>query len=188
MRVRLSVLLAGVLALLGVLVPASDASAAPRAYPVTICATLSVSTTTPLVGQSIQVSGRNFDPNATIKLELQSKPWPLGSVKSDARGSFDTSVKLPAGVTGGHLIVAVGGNTVHPSECPADPAQLLNIHAAGAGSSNGAGNGVGGNGGGTAFTGVDVLLLVLIAAVLLAAGVALSVSGRRRRQRIEWYS
>lgn len=187
MRARLSLIFAAVLALLGFVVPATSAAAAPVAYPVTICATLSVSTTTPLVGASITVAGVNFDPNATIKIELESKPWLLATVKSDAQGSFTVTVKLPAGVLGAHLIVAIGGNTQGQASCPADPSQLLHIQGVGGGQTGGGGTG-GTNGSGTAFTGIDVLLLVLLAAALLGVGVAINRSGKRRKNaEAEWY-
>jgi hypothetical protein len=185
MRARLSLLVAVAFALLGLVVPATSAGAAPVAYPATLCPTLSVSTTMPLVGATITVSGVNFDPNATIKLELESKPWLLATVKSDAQGAFTVNVKLPAGVFGSHLIVAVGGTTQRGPGCPVDPSQLLHIQNPGTSGGNGGGNG---NGGGTAFTGVDVLLLVLLAAVLLSVGVAINRSGKRRKQtEAEWY-
>lgn len=188
MRARLSLIFAAALALLGFVVPATSADAAPVAYPVTICATLSVSTTTPLVGASITVSGVNFDPNATIKLELETKPWLLATVKSNALGSFTVTVKLPAGVFGAHLIVAIGGNTQSGASCPADPSVLLHIQNPGAGGGQGGGGTGSGNGGGTALTGVDVLLLVLLAAVLLTVGVAINRSGKRRKlAEAEWY-
>lgn len=183
MRARLSMIFAAALALLGLVVPATSAGAAPVAYPVTICATLSVSTTTPLAGASIVVAGVNFDPNATIKLELESKPWLLATVKSNAQGAFIVTVKLPAGVVGAHLIVAIGGNTGSGASCPADPSQQLHIQGVGGG------GGTSNNGGGTAFTGVDVLLLVLLAGMLLAAGVAINRGGKRRKlaEAAEWY-
>ena len=187
MRARLSLIFAAMLALLGFVVPATSADAAPVGYPVTICATLSVSTTTPLAGASITVSGVNFDPNATIKLELEAKPWLLATVKSNAQGGFTVTVKLPAGVVGAHLIVAIGGNTQSGASCPADPSQLLHIQGLGGGGQTG-GGGTGSNGGGTAFTGVDVLLLVLLAAALLTVGVAVNRSGKRRKHaEAEWY-
>lgn len=181
MKLRVSWVLALVAMLLGlVAVPATAADAQPVAYPPTICPTLSISTTTPLPGSSMTVSGTNFTPNATIKLELHSPTYVLATVKSSAQGTFTTSVKLPAGVTGNHEITAVGGGAT--ATCPVDPVQILKITPP-----VGPGGGTSGNGGGTAFTGVDVLLLVLVAAALLASGVAIN-RGAKRRKQAEWYA
>lgn len=188
-----ALLTAFVAVLFGVLIPATAASAQPHAYPPTICPTVAVSTTTPLEGQSITVSGVNFAPHTKLTLELHTQTYDLGTVTTDAQGTFTTTVKLPAGVSGSHLIVAVGGNI---TSCPADPSAHLDIQGTGQpsgtstssqGAGVGGGSGHGGNGGGTAFTGVDILLLVLIAAGLLGAGVALVRSGKRRKQ-VEWYA
>lgn len=149
--------------------------AAPAgAYPATICATLEVSTTNPLAGATITVSGSNFDPDATVKLVLHSQTYQLGSAKSDAQGSFAKDVKLPAGVTGHHYIEAMGGTTDQPSGCPAEPMQPLDIQSSG-------GNGIPAGNGGTAFTGLDILALIAAAVVLLGGGVLVNRSGKRRR-------
>src|SRR4051794_12501960 len=108
---KLRAILALIVAMTGLALagPAAGAAAAPVAYPPTICPTLSVSTTTPLVGEQITVSGINFNPNAHIRIELHTTVYVLANVVSDAAGGFTTKVRLPAGVTGNHLIIAVGG-------------------------------------------------------------------------------
>jgi hypothetical protein len=153
------------------------------AYPPTICPTLSVSTTNPLPGQTIAVTGTNFEPQASVKLELRSPVRVLKTVKSDGSGSFATSVKLPAGVTGKHTLVAVGGGSTGGAGCGIDPFQTLNIQNNGGGNSSAStGTSTGTNGGGgTAFTGLDVLALIAAAVVLVGAGVMLNVSGKRRK-------
>lgn len=173
MRLRSLLVLPLAVVALGAVLLAGPAAPA-GAYPATICATLEVSTTNPLVGATITVSGSNFDPNATIKLVLHSQTYQLGSTKSDSLGSFTKDVKLPTGVTGHHLIEAIGGTSDEPSGCPADPIQALDIQ------SNG-GSGVPAGNGGTAFTGLDILALIAAAVVLLGGGVLINRGGKRRR-------
>jgi hypothetical protein len=172
MRLRTFLALALASACLIVAGPAAQAVA----YPPTICPTIAVSTTTPLVGEAITVSGVNFTANAHVRLELHTKVYVLANVTTSAQGTFSTSVTMPAGVVGSHTIVAIGGGAV--PGCPAEPIQIVKVQPPGG---NGGGNGGGSNGGGTAFTGVDVLLLVLIAALLVGAGVMLNRGGKRRR-------
>jgi hypothetical protein len=174
---RLRAILAFAVAIAGLVLAGPTASAA--AYPPATCPTLSMSTTTPLVGESIVVTGSNFSPNAAIRIELHTKVYVLANVTSDADGAFRATVKLPAGVTGTHLLVAIGGD-IGATGCPTDPLQIVDIQV-GAGSSAPPAGGSS-SGGGTAFTGLDVLALIVGAAVLLAAGVALNRSGKRRRQ------
>ena len=154
--------------------PAVPSSASPRAlaYPPTTCpGTLSVSTTHPLPGETITVTGANFTAGAHVRLVLHTKVYDLGTFKADAQGSFTAQVTLPSGVRGRHLVIAVSG-AAHISSCPGVPIQ---IHSPGATSS-----GPGGHHGGNSFTGVDILLIVLAAAVLLGVGVLLTRGGRRR--------
>lgn len=181
-----AMLTASVALLFGLSAPAGATPAQPLAYPPTVCATLAVSTTTPAENEPITVSGVNFSPNTTLTLELDNSAHKLGTVRTDAQGSFTTTVTMPPGVTGSHLIIAVGGTT---KNCPVDPSVRIDIQAAGrqGGGAAGGGSGSGGSHGGTAFTGVDILLLLVIAAGLVGAGVALVRSGRRRKQ-VEWYA
>jgi hypothetical protein len=174
MQKRLRTLLALVVASIGLLIAAPAASAV--AYPPTTCPTLSVSTTTPLAGATITVTGSNFTPGANITLELHTTTYVLAHVTASASGAFSASVTMPAGVTGAHDIVATGGASV--PGCPASPVQAIDLQA-GAQATGVAG---GGGGGGTAFTGVDVLLLLAVAGGLVAIGVAFNSGGKRRRR------
>lgn len=154
----------------------APAAAQGAGYPPTVCATLSVSTTNPLPGEEITVSGANFIPDAGVHLVLRPGDYDLKTVVADASGSFTAQVKLPNGVFGTHRIVATTG-APKSATCPSDPFVIIHIQKHGAAGSSA---GPGGNGGGTAFTGVDVLLLVLAGAVLLGAGVALTRGGKRK--------
>jgi hypothetical protein len=149
------------------------------AYPPTICPTISVSTTTPLAGEAITVTGTNFTAGATVRLELDSSATVLKTVTASGSGTFTTQVTMPAGMLGSHTIIASGGGG--GPGCPSEPIQIVNAHGPGGGGAGGNGGGTN-SGGGTAFTGVDVLLLVLIAGLLLTAGIMLNRGGKRRRQ------
>jgi hypothetical protein len=159
---------------LAILAPSASASAArPVAYPPTTCATISVSTTTPAVGEAITVTGKNFGPHAKVTLILQSKTYVLGTVTTSATGTFGTDVTMPRGLTGHHILSAQGGNPL----CQADPIEIV-IGA------NGASPTPGPNGPpGTAFTGVDVLWLIALAAALIVVGIALNRRSNSRRRR-----
>ena len=152
--------------------PAAHSSAAPRAldYPPTTCpGALSVSTTHPLPGETITVTGHNFSPGGSVHLVLRPGPYDLGTFQADAQGSFTAHVKLPDGVVGRHVVVAVSG-APHIAQCAG---AVIQIQAGG--ESTGPGGPPG-----TSFTGIDLLLILLAAAVLIAAGVLFVRSGKRR--------
>jgi hypothetical protein len=176
-RVRAILALAVASLWLVVVAPATSASAVV-AYPPSVCPTLSISTTTPLAGSSITVSGADFVPGASVRIELHTKVYVLAHVTTSTDGSFSVKVKLPAGVTGDHTIVAIGGTDTGASGCPAHPNQPIVIHDLGGASTSANG---GSNGGGTAFTGIDILALLAAAAVLLGAGVMLNRRGSAKR-------
>jgi hypothetical protein len=170
---RLRTLLAVAIASVGLLLAAPASSAV--AYPPTTCPTISVSTTTPLAGATITVTGTNFIPNAHLTLKLQSNGHVLAHVVANAQGKFTVSVTMPANLLGSQVIVAVGGGAV--PGCPADPVQTVNLQAGGQTSGGGTGGG-----GGTAFTGVDVLLLLAVAGGLVGIGIALNGASKRKRR------
>lgn len=151
--------------------------AAADAYPVVTCSTLAVSTTTPAAGETVTVTGTNFEPNKTVRLELHTKVYLLKTVTTGSDGIFSTQVTLPDGVTGSHLIVAVGGS-LRATGCPADPSVSLTIKGSGVGgvaTSTAAGAGGQSSGsGGTAFTGVNVLLMLVVAGILIVLGLMLN--------------
>lgn len=151
--------------------------AAANAYPVVTCSTLAVSTNTPAAGEVITVSGTNFKPDETVRLELHTRVYLLKTLTTGADGAFSTRVALPAGVTGNHVVVAVGAS-VNAAGCPADPSVNIKIKGSGVGgvatsTTPGAG-GQSNNPGGTAFTGVNVMLMLIVAAILVVLGVMLN--------------
>ncbi len=172
---KIRAILALVFASVGLMVAVAPAATAAGPYPPATCNNLSVSTTTPLEGASITITGKNFAPNASIRLELHTAVSVLATVTSDRNGAFSTRVTLPAGVTGTHQIIPVGGLV---AGCPAKPVEIT---IQGNGGTNGNGTGTGGSG--TAFTGVDIALLLAIAAGLLGIGVLLNRRSKPARAR-----
>jgi hypothetical protein len=152
-------------------------------YPVKAGATLAVSTTTPYSGQTIEVSGANFQAGENVTLKLNGKV--VATVKADSLGSFTTSLKVtsPAGKFELSATGAVCGFA----------GLLLSIRTAAGvlpitATQSPGGTGVGGaatgqGGGGLAFTGVDVALLLAVALALIGGGGYLARAGRRRHAR-----
>lgn len=150
--------------------PASAAAPTPAG---TVCggygsldvrASMSVSTTTPFPGQTITLSGQNFAPAGIVVTIVLDTGAVLTHVTINASGTFSVPITMPAGVTGNHKILAEGQIT-----CPPDPVQVT-IQA----------SGNAGNNGGLASTGVDILTGLAIAIALIAGGVLMARSGRRR--------
>jgi hypothetical protein len=149
----------------------SPAAQARPGYPPHACpGMLSVSTTHPLPGETITVTGTNFTPGAQVHLVMHTTTYDLGTFKADASGSFTAQVKLPNGVFGRHLVIATSG-APHIKQCSGDPIQIQSP----GGTSTGP-NGHHGN----SNTGVDILVILLVAAGLLGVGVALTRGGKRR--------
>lgn len=171
LRVRRTALLfAALLAALALVTATSwhnRAAAAP--YPPSSACTISSSDTTVTGGDSLTVLGSGFPANATVHLSVHSDAISLGSVKTDASGSFTDHVTIPTSITGtDHLIVADAGSTT----CQFDPFGGAGV----------AGVATHRNSGGLASTGFHTLTASLIAGVLLVGGGLLLLLGRRRRE------
>ncbi|HEU5006512.1 MAG TPA: hypothetical protein VFT67_06045 [Jatrophihabitantaceae bacterium] len=163
----------------GGFVAASSTCSGGTGYPVKAGATLSVSTTTPYSGQTIDVSGSNFQAGENVTIKLNGKA--VATVKADSKGSFRTSFKV-TGPPGKFVLTATG------TVCGV-AGLLLTVRAGsgvgGVSASQSPGAGAGGaatgqGGGGLAFTGVDVALLLLVAVALLGGGGFMLRAGRRR--------
>jgi hypothetical protein len=180
MKLRVALALAAALAGVALVAPTSPATAAPTdpAYPPHTCPTLSVSTTHPAVGEQITVTGQRFDANERVTLVLTKPTHKLGTATTDADGTFSTTVRMPAGVTGHKTITARGAQSV----CPADPVQILIENRS---ADNGGPGGSGGSGGTPAMTGMDIGGLLIAAAALIGLGLLLNRrrTGARRRRR-----
>jgi hypothetical protein len=175
----------GVLATLALLCSAAvfarTAEATP--YPPVTGAQIAVSTTTPYVGERIEVSGTFFGPDELVDIAIHGQV--VASAHADARGSFDPSVVVPA--PAGQQQLTAHGRTSGLDASPIlltvrDATGGLGVDAAAAVSSGtGAGAGVGAGHSGLAFTGVQIAMLCLLAALLLGGGTAAVYAGRRRR-------
>jgi hypothetical protein len=161
------------LASLFVVLGLGTASADAATYPPSTCATIAVSTTTVRPGQTITVTGEQFQSNVQVSIRMTPYGITLATITTDSDGKFSTGVTMPLDARGHQLIHADGPGKV----CPADPIQIIVSGGAGGGGSTG----TGGTGGPPAMTGVDVALLVGVALALLAAGVLFTRGGRRTR-------
>ncbi len=143
----------------------AGASAAP--VPTVTHPSLSVSTTSPCVGQAIEVGGTSFAAGETIQLSIGDQT--VGTATTGATGSFDPSVTTPD-LVGEQQLTGVGQTSGRQG------ALTLTIRKCSAV----AGEGL--DSGGLAFTGVEIAGLGLLAAVLIGGG-ALFVSAGRRASR-----
>lgn len=178
---RRTTALSAVLALLVTgLWAAPSGVAAP--YPPATHAQIFSSTTTPVQGQTIQVSGKDYLPNEDVRLTIGGIF--VGTAHTDGAGSFARPAKVPATLLGDQPLTGVGA-----SGLPTDRDSLtLTIRARGAsnsaavaGESNVAVAGRSNGAGGLSSTGARIALLVGVAVVLLAAGGVATRLGRRRR-------
>lgn len=170
MKLRAMVALAAAMIGAVFLSPAAHAAPAPGYPPHGCPGQLSVSTTHPLPGETITVTGTNFRADARVHLVMHTTTYDLGTFTANAQGHFTAEVRLPRGVAGNHVILATSG-AAHIRQCAGQPIQ---IHRPGGVNAQPPGHG-------TSFTGIDILIILLVAAGLLGAGVALTRSGKRRR-------
>lgn len=135
---------------------------------------LSLSATTVVPGQTIDVNGAVSPGASTVTFTFFSVAQSLGSVTPAADGTFDASVTIPTDAElGSHTLVANDNTGLEVSAA-------LTVVAAGAG--EGAGAGAGAGAGDLPRTGDDTSIpLARIAAVLVAAGGAALYLARRRR-------
>ncbi len=139
---------------------------------------ISLSATTVVPGQTIDVNGAVSPGASAVTFTFFSVAQSLGSVTPAADGTFDASVTIPTDAElGSHTLVANDNTGLEVSAA-------VTVVAAGAGEGAGAGAGAGtGTGAGDLpRTGDDTSIpLARIAAVLVAAGGAALYFGRRRR-------
>jgi len=156
-------------AIVGFLLPSSASADDP--YNGGKCASIAVSATVVNPGESITVTGKDFDPNQVVTLTLTPASNGTGVVKhygpvnADSKGAFTLEIVMPLKSTGNQILASDGIQ----AGCPADPIQITIGGTQGGGSQP------------PAHTGVDIALMVGVAAILLAAGVLFTRSGMRRR-------
>lgn len=181
MRARAIVAIAATLLGLALAVPASAGASGPRAlagacngnaYPPSPHAQIEVSTTTPSVGETIEVSGTAYCPDEDVRITLAAAF--VTTTHTDGTGAFDPPVKVTK--SGKLRLCGIGASGLADDrDC-----LMLTVRSHGVAGVN-AGPGGPGSPGGTAFTGLDLLLIIIVAAVLIGSGALLLRGGRRRR-------
>lgn len=71
-------------------------------------ASLSADSTNPDVGDELTLSGRNYEANERVALDLHSQVVRLATVRADGDGAFTATVRLPANFECEHFITATG--------------------------------------------------------------------------------
>lgn len=161
-------LLAALLAVTGVMLTTALAFAtSSEAAPYSDGASVSVSTTTPAVGDNLTVAGSGFGANDTLRIALHTKVFDLGATHTDGAGAFSASVSLPDGVSGAHHIVVTDPATGQTQSIP------IEIGGAAGGSTSSKGD--------LSSTGVAVIGLAALAVVLLIGGGLAMFAGRKSK-------
>ena len=138
-------------------------SASPSPYPPSPGCAVSTSDSGVAPGATLHIIGSGFAAGATVQLSFGGAS--LGTVRTDANGSFTTAVTIPASVSANQRIVASAASTT----CSFDPFGTSGEIAQRD------------TGGSTGSTGVRVATFVGIAVVLLGSGLTLLLVARRRR-------
>lgn len=146
-------------------------SAAP--YPPSNSASLAASAHDPCAGAANMIGGSGFQAGETVQLVL-ARTGEIGRANVGADGTFTITVTIPLDARGSNQLRATGLTSGRSA------ALTLDIQCVLGQSSTRIDN----HRGGLASTGVAVGGITLAAAVLLALGVALVVTGRRRRASI----
>jgi hypothetical protein len=164
----------------------TSSTSSPAAYPPPLACTVSVGVATLTAGQPTTITGSGFAPNETVNLSIHTQSTSLGTVTTDANGSFSKSVVIPSTLGGTHTIVATA-----PSEKCTVGVKVG--RGTGGTDSNTAHHTTTGGGGTdsfsggspttstTAFTGFAAISATVIAGALLVGGVLFLLLGRRRR-------
>lgn len=69
---------------------------------------LAVSTTSPVAGAEVTVTGSGYGSNSEVRITLEPQPILLATVTTDQSGAFTARVKIPGTATGQHQLVATG--------------------------------------------------------------------------------
>jgi hypothetical protein len=143
----------------------------------------------------VVLTGSGFLPFSTVVLTMYSTPTPLGTAVAGADGTFTATVTIPTGLAAGtHALVASGiddsgdpyalrmdvtltGATAGPT---GTSGTTVSTEASTTGSAGSTGAGEAGT---LAFTGASVVVPGVAGLVVLVAGGALVLLGRRRAAR-----
>lgn len=150
-----------------VLFLAAPASAAPYPPP-SECATFEVSTTTPAAGATVQVSGRNWQANAAVRVWISPEPRPLGTLRANGSGTFSGGVEIPSDRQGRNYLSARG-----KARCEEPAPVAIDVQGPEAQAT-----------GGLSLTGGDLATVALLGLALSAAGALVLTAVRSRRSRV----
>jgi hypothetical protein len=129
-------------------------------------------------GGIAHLTASGFQAKENVRVQIDSSPVTLATVAASSNGAVSTSVVLPSGLTAGTHTVTVTGQTSTLSA-----STTVNVAAAATTSTP---SGAGAQSTPLAATGIDgrqVNAITVTALVLLIAGAALLVAGRRRERR-----
>lgn len=172
----------------GSLVFSATAAGAQTCYPPTAgCVTtttnpgitgpsLSLSATTVARGQRIVASAAGFRPGTTGIITVDSIQ--VGTFTVPASGAATVTITIPTNISLGAHTVSARGTALNGQ--PATASQAITVVAGTNGGTGGTGGG-GGSGGNLARTGVTVGATAAVGVGLVAGGMAMKRSGRRRR-------
>jgi hypothetical protein len=145
----------------------------PATYPPTPGATVRSSTTSPFLGQTIEVSGTNYCPDEDVDIRIGGQH--VGTAHTDASGNFDPPVVVP-GPAGSRVLDGIGASGL------SNDRDSLTLCVTGDAVCSGTGGTTApSSGGGLPFTGTQVTGLIVLAIVLLGGGGAAIYAGRRKR-------
>jgi hypothetical protein len=180
-------------------------SAAASAYPVSTCSQIAASTTSPYVGETLEVSGAGFHLNEDVKIYIGGSVSHrsgttcgliltggvfVGTGHTDAQGAFDPLVKVPD-LVGTQPLTAVGASGAQDdiSSVPITIRLGAGVGGVSASASVSAAAvaatpaGVAASGSGLPFTGTPVLVLLIVGVALVAGGGTVVAASRRRGHR-----
>jgi LPXTG-motif cell wall-anchored protein len=158
-----------VLAMLVQATAAGTAGAAP--YSTTVSVTIAFSTNAQ-GQQTVPITITNGVPHRSYEIIIHSTPRSLGTITTDGNGNGSATFIVPAGFTGSHSVEVRDAVTGHSTSTAV---ALTHVDTGAPASTSGKASGDGLPNTGAAALGVGALVLVL-----LAAGAALYLTGRRR--------
>jgi hypothetical protein len=139
-------------------------------YPPSPGAIIMASTTTPFVGQRIEVTGKNYCPDEDVTIFLRGKK--VGTTHTSATGTFELSL-IVSGPPGEASLAGIGASGLSLDR----DSLVLTIRAASSSSNPGSPSG----GPGLALTGTELTGMIVLAALLLGGGGVMLYAGRRKK-------
>lgn len=170
------------LAAAAIVLVVTAAPAAAQQYPPAVNS-LTVSNTSPVPGETIDIEGRTFAPGASITVTFTSEPVVLASATADAAGIIALQATIPADTAVGPHVLTASGEAPDGSELslsvnlnvvPADGAVVP--------ADGGTGADVDSASGPLARTGQDSMPLVQVGLILAAVGGIITAIAAKRRK------